>query len=102
MQHVLDAMGKDAVSFMCALELPLPYEYEFLELPKLVTSVPADVEDRTVIFLDCGNVDRNPVERAQERPHGSSTSTTTTTTRASARSTTWWRTRRAPRRSSGT
>jgi phosphoesterase RecJ-like protein len=61
MQHVLDAMGKDAVSFMCALELPVPYEYEFLELPKLVTSVPADVEERTVIFLDCGNVDRNPV-----------------------------------------
>jgi phosphoesterase RecJ-like protein len=47
---------------MCALELPVPYEYEFLELPKLVTSVPADVAERTVIFLDCGNVDRNPVE----------------------------------------
>ena len=61
MQQVLEAMGKDAVSFMCALELPVPYEYEFLALPKLVTSVPADVEDRTVIFLDCGNVDRNPV-----------------------------------------
>ena len=39
----------------------MPYEYEFLELPKLVTAVPADVEERTVIFLDCGNVDRNPV-----------------------------------------
>jgi phosphoesterase RecJ-like protein len=61
MQHVLDQMGKDAVSFMCALELPVPYEYEFLELPKLVTSVPADVGTRTVVFLDCGNVDRNPV-----------------------------------------
>jgi phosphoesterase RecJ-like protein len=66
MQHVLDQMGKDAVSFMCALELPLPYEYRFLELPKLVTSVPADVEDRTVIFLDCGNVDRNPVEALKD------------------------------------
>ena len=61
MQLVLDQMGKDSVSFMCPLELPVPYEYRFLELPKLVTSVPADVEERTVIFLDCGNVDRNPV-----------------------------------------
>ena len=60
MQQVLCAMGKDAVSFLAADEFPLPYEYRFLELPKLVTTVPDDVEDRTVIFLDCGNIDRNP------------------------------------------
>src|SRR5829696_679868 len=60
MQQVLCAMGKDAVSFMAAEEFPLPYEYRFLELPQLVTEVPDDVEDRTVIFLDCGNIDRNP------------------------------------------
>jgi bifunctional oligoribonuclease and PAP phosphatase NrnA len=60
MQQVLNAMGKDAVSFLAADEFPLPYEYRFLELPKLVTTVPDDVEDRTVIFLDCGNIDRNP------------------------------------------
>ncbi len=62
MQQVLCAMGKDAVSFMAADEFPLPYEYRFLELPQLVTEVPEDVEDRTVIFLDCGNIDRNPAE----------------------------------------
>jgi len=62
MQQVLCAMGKDAVSFMAAEEFPLPYEYRFIELPQLVTSVPDDVEDRTVIFLDCGNIDRMPVD----------------------------------------
>ncbi|MBA3408805.1 MAG: DHH family phosphoesterase [Solirubrobacterales bacterium] len=59
MQQVLCAMGKDAVSFMPADEFPLPYEYRFIELPQLVTTVPEDVADRTAVFLDCGNVDRN-------------------------------------------
>jgi phosphoesterase RecJ-like protein len=60
MQQVLCAMGKQAVSYMAAEEFPLPYEYRFIELPQLVTDVPDDVEDSTVIFLDCGNIDRNP------------------------------------------
>ena len=60
MQQVLCALGKDAVSFMAAEEFPLPYEYRFLEVPRLVCEVPDDVEDRTVVFLDCGNIDRNP------------------------------------------
>jgi len=59
MQQVLCAMGKDAVSFMPADEFPLPYEYRFIELPQLVTTVPEDVADRTAVFLDCGNIDRN-------------------------------------------
>ena len=59
-------MGKDAVSFLAADEFPLPYEYRFLELPKLVTTVPDDVEDRTVIFLDCGNIDRNPATELKQ------------------------------------
>ena len=66
MQQVLCAMGKDAVSFLAADEFPLPYEYRFLELPKLVTTVPDDVEDRTVIFLDCGNIDRNPATELKQ------------------------------------
>jgi phosphoesterase RecJ-like protein len=63
MQQLLCALGKDAVSFLSADEFPLPYEYRFLELPQLVTSVPEDVDDRTAIFLDCGNIDRNPAEK---------------------------------------
>ena len=60
MQQVLCAMGKDAYSYLSADEFPLPYEYRFIELPQLVTAVPDDVEDRIVIFLDCGNIERNP------------------------------------------
>jgi phosphoesterase RecJ-like protein len=66
MQQVLGALGKDAVSFLAAEEFPLPYEYRFLELPQLVTEVPDDVAERTVVFLDCGNIDRNPARELQE------------------------------------
>ena len=69
MQQLLSAMGKDAVSYMAAEEFPLPYEYRFIELPQLVASVPDDVEDRTVIFLDCGNIDRNPAEELKHAAH---------------------------------
>ena len=60
MQQVLCEFGKDAYSYLSADEFPLPYEYRFIELPRLVTTVPDDVDERTVVFLDCGNVDRNP------------------------------------------
>jgi phosphoesterase RecJ-like protein len=66
MQQVLCALGKDAVSFLAAEEFPLPYEYRFLELPQLVTEVPDDVAERTVVFLDCGNIDRNPARELQD------------------------------------
>ena len=55
MQQVLTALGKESIAFMGARELPLPYEYRFLELPDLVTVPPPDVRERTVVFLDCGN-----------------------------------------------
>jgi phosphoesterase RecJ-like protein len=62
MQLVLDALGKDAVSFMSPSEFPLPYEYRFLELPHMVSEPPDDLDDRTIVFLDCGNIDRNPAD----------------------------------------
>jgi phosphoesterase RecJ-like protein len=68
MQHVLCAMGKDAVSFLPADEFPLSYEYRFLELPQLVCEPPADLDERTVIFLDCGNIDRNGAEALRHAP----------------------------------
>jgi phosphoesterase RecJ-like protein len=43
-------------------EFPLPYEYRFLEITRLVTFPPADFAQRTVVFLDCGNIDRNPAD----------------------------------------
>ena len=61
MQQVLAALGKDAVAFLAADELPLPYEYRFIELEGLVTEPPEDLSERTLIFLDCGNIDRSPL-----------------------------------------
>jgi bifunctional oligoribonuclease and PAP phosphatase NrnA len=62
MQQVLAALGKDAVAFLAADEFPLPYEYRFIRLEGLITEVPDDLSTRTLIFLDCGNIDRTPAE----------------------------------------
>src|SRR4051812_41867429 len=61
MQQVLTALGKDAVAFMPAEEFPLPYEYRFIQLEGLATELPADLAERTLVFLDCGNIDRSPL-----------------------------------------
>ena len=62
MQLLLAALGKDAVAYMAADEFPLPYEYAFLRVENLVTEPPADLDERTIVFLDCGNIDRNPAD----------------------------------------
>jgi bifunctional oligoribonuclease and PAP phosphatase NrnA len=62
MQLVLAGLGKDAVAYMAPDEFPLPYEYRFIQIENLVTEPPADLEDRTIVFLDCGNIDRNPAD----------------------------------------
>ena len=62
MHGILSALGKDSVMFMGADEFPLPYEYRFFVLDGLVSEAPADLDERTVVFLDCGNIDRNPAE----------------------------------------
>ena len=58
-------MGKDSVMFMAAKEFPLPVEYRFLPLTDVFHEPPADVRDRTLVFLDCGNIDRMPVDFLQ-------------------------------------
>jgi bifunctional oligoribonuclease and PAP phosphatase NrnA len=60
-QAMLGDLGKDSVMFIGPEEFPLPYEYRFLALDGLVPAPPADAAERTHVFLDCGNVDRNPV-----------------------------------------
>jgi phosphoesterase RecJ-like protein len=62
MQEILTILGKDSLMYMAADEFPLPYEYRFIRLDGLVTDAPADLEERTIVFLDCGNIDRNPAE----------------------------------------
>ncbi|MCW2954689.1 MAG: phosphoesterase RecJ domain protein [Conexibacter sp.] len=65
MHKILQALGKDSVMFMDADEFPLPYEYRFFPLDGLVGSSPEDLSERTVVFLDCGNIDRNPADALQ-------------------------------------
>jgi phosphoesterase RecJ-like protein len=62
MHHLLTQLGKDSVMFMAAKEFPLPIEYRFLPLEEVFHEPPADMADRTVIFLDCGNIDRMPID----------------------------------------
>jgi phosphoesterase RecJ-like protein len=62
MQLILTALGKDALCFMPEHEFPLPYEYRFITLPRLVHEPPADLYERTIVFLDCGNIDRTPAD----------------------------------------
>jgi phosphoesterase RecJ-like protein len=61
MHRILRALGKDSVMLMAADEFPLPYEYRFFDLQGLSTVPPTDLPERTIIYLDCGNIDRNPL-----------------------------------------
>jgi phosphoesterase RecJ-like protein len=62
MDEILKVMGKDAVMFMSRENFPLPYEYRDLPLEELVHEIPSDAGERTIVFLDCGNIDRMPVD----------------------------------------
>jgi bifunctional oligoribonuclease and PAP phosphatase NrnA len=66
-QEMLVSLGKDSLMFIDSSEFPLPNEYRFLPLSGLVTSPPDDLEERVTVFLDCGNLERNPAE-AFQRP----------------------------------
>jgi len=69
MQGLLSALGKDSQMFIASADLPLPYEYRFFRLDGLIQSPPPDVADRTVVFLDCGNIDRNSASVLQQGRH---------------------------------
>jgi bifunctional oligoribonuclease and PAP phosphatase NrnA len=62
MHRILLALGKDSVMFMAADEFPLPYEYRSIEFDGLASASPPDLDERTIVFLDCGNIDRNPAD----------------------------------------
>src|SRR5215831_21331981 len=57
MQGILSELGKDCLMFIDEREFPLPQEYRFIPLVELVSEPPADLDERTVVFLDCGNLD---------------------------------------------
>ena len=62
LHDMLEQLGKDSVMFLAAKEFPLPVEYRFLPLTDVFHEPPADVVDRTLVYLDCGNVERMPVD----------------------------------------
>lgn len=62
MHHLLETLGKDSAMFLAAKEFPLPIEYRHLPLEGVFHEPPADLRDRVVVFLDCGNIDRMPVD----------------------------------------
>jgi bifunctional oligoribonuclease and PAP phosphatase NrnA len=62
MHLVLAQLDKDVCMFLAAEEFPLPYEYRHLALDGVLTSPPPDAAQRLAVFLDCGNIDRMPVD----------------------------------------
>jgi phosphoesterase RecJ-like protein len=66
MHQILTLLGKDSVMFMAEDEFPLPYEYRHLNFTGVLNAPPEDVNERTIVFLDCGNIDRMPVDFLQQ------------------------------------
>jgi phosphoesterase RecJ-like protein len=65
MHWILQQLGKDSLMFMSPDEFPLPWEYRHFTFDDMIGEPPDDVEERTVVFLDCGNIDRMPVDFLQ-------------------------------------
>jgi bifunctional oligoribonuclease and PAP phosphatase NrnA len=59
----LRALGKDAVMYL-AVTGPMPAEYRFLELSEIKRELPADIEDRVLLAVDCAN-ERRIAEETQ-------------------------------------
>jgi phosphoesterase RecJ-like protein len=53
----LDALGKDAVMYLYG-QVPLPAEYGFMDLSELTRELPADMDERVLLALDCANESR--------------------------------------------
>jgi phosphoesterase RecJ-like protein len=69
MQGLLRALGKDVEMFISPEDLPLPKEYGMFVLDGLIQAPPVDVSERTVVFLDCGNIDRNSASVLRDGRH---------------------------------
>jgi bifunctional oligoribonuclease and PAP phosphatase NrnA len=65
MHWMLQQLGKDSLMYMSPDEFPLPWEYRGWTFEGIVGTPPADVDSRTIVFLDCGNIDRMPVHFLQ-------------------------------------
>jgi bifunctional oligoribonuclease and PAP phosphatase NrnA len=59
----LRALGKDVVMYLAGSG-PVPAEYRFLDLSEVMHELPADIEDRVLLAVDCANERRISEERA--------------------------------------
>jgi phosphoesterase RecJ-like protein len=66
MHWILEQLGKQSVMYMSPDEFPLPWEYRLWTFDGIAGAPPPDVAERTIVFLDCGNIDRMPVDFLQE------------------------------------
>ena len=62
MHLLLQQMGKDSRMYMSPDEFPLPHEYRSMDFEGILGAPPSDIGERVVVFLDCGNIDRMPVD----------------------------------------
>jgi bifunctional oligoribonuclease and PAP phosphatase NrnA len=69
MHGLLRALGKESEMFIDASDLPLPREYRCPALEHAIHAAPRDIAQRTVVMLDCGNIDRNPAAVLQNGAH---------------------------------
>jgi phosphoesterase RecJ-like protein len=69
MQGLLSTLGKDSAMFIAPSDLPLPREYRVFPLAGLIHEAPADIASRTIVFLDCGNIDRNSASVLRDGAH---------------------------------
>ncbi len=65
MEVTLLALGKDVVVYVP--DAVVPTEYEFIRPERLTTEIPADIEQRTLICVDCGNASRVKNDELLER-----------------------------------
>jgi len=68
MHELLRALGKDALMYVSPDDLPLPSEYSVFALEGAIDELPPDIAERTVVFLDCGNIDRNSASVLRDSP----------------------------------
>ncbi|HEY1451747.1 MAG TPA: DHH family phosphoesterase [Solirubrobacteraceae bacterium] len=69
MHELLSALGKDSVMFISPEDLPLPEEFGVFLLDGAIHEPPSDIAERTVVFLDCGNIDRNSAAVLRDGVH---------------------------------
>src|SRR6202167_105848 len=69
MHGLLTALGQSSEMLISPSDLPLPREYRSPALEHAIQAAPTDIGERTVVMLDCGNIDRNPAAVLQHGAH---------------------------------